>query len=229
MILVNYLRELNLISIMFRLILAAILGGTIGFDRGRIGRAAGLRTHILVCVGASLVMMTNQYIIQYMDIGGDPSRLGAQVISGIGFLGAGTIIVTKQQVKGLTTAAGLWASACMGLAIGIGFYEGAIIGYIFIFLGIKTLYKIDNYFLSKSNILDLYIEINSVDTISIILKQLKQINIEILSAEAVKSDDKIGKIGLFINIRQPKNYKHNTSIAIITAIEDVSFIQEIKM
>ena len=125
----DYLRDINMVSIILRLSLAMIFGGIIGFDRGKKKRPAGFRTHILVCIGSALAMITNQYIVQVMGMGGDPTRLGAQVISGIGFLGAGTILVTgRQQVKGLTTAAGLWASACMGLALGIGFYEGAIIG-----------------------------------------------------------------------------------------------------
>ena len=115
------LRELNWISIVLRLALAIICGGIIGIERGRKGRTAGFRTHVLVCIGAALTVLTNQYMMQYFG-GGDPARLGAQVINGIGFLGTGTILITEQrEVKGLTTAAGLWASACMGLAIGAGF------------------------------------------------------------------------------------------------------------
>ena len=130
---IDYLRDLTTISVIIRLTMATLFGGIIGLERGMKNRAAGFKTHILVCIGSTLAMLTNQYIIAYMNSSADPSRLGAQVISGIGFLGAGTILVTgKQQIKGLTTAAGLWASACMGLAIGVGFYEGAIIGCTFI-------------------------------------------------------------------------------------------------
>ena len=108
---IGMMEELNSVSIIARLCLAVLCGGIIGVERGRKGRPAGFRTHILVCLGSALAMMTNAYLIEYYG-GGDPARLGAQVISGIGFLGAGTIIVTgRQQVKGLTTAAGLWASA----------------------------------------------------------------------------------------------------------------------
>ena len=128
-------RSINDISIIIRVLLSIIIGGVIGIERGRKHHPAGFRTYMLVCLGATLVMMTNQYIYQTFS-NGDISRLGAQVINGIGFLGAGTIIVTrKNQVRGLTTAAGLWSSACLGLAVGIGFYEGAIIvGFAILFI-----------------------------------------------------------------------------------------------
>mgnify|MGYP001027887749 CR=1 FL=1 len=118
--------------------LTLTIGGMIGLERGSKNQSAGFRTYMLVCLGAASVMMTNQYICDHFE-SGDPSRLGAQVISGIGFLGAGTIIVTKRnQVRGLTTAAGLWSSACLGLAVGIGFYEGAVAAKITLY---KTVHK----------------------------------------------------------------------------------------
>ena len=115
------LKELNSISVTVRLMLSLVCGGILGVERGRKKRPAGFRTYMLVCMGAALVMITNQYIVEVYG-GSDPARMGAQVISGIGFLGAGTIIVTgRNRVKGLTTAAGLWAAACVGLSLGIGF------------------------------------------------------------------------------------------------------------
>ena len=130
----DYLREINTISIIFRLLLATLFSGIIGFERGTKKRPAGFRTHILVCIGATMVMITSQYMIDILKVQTDPTRLGAQVISGIGFLGAGTIIVIgRNQVKGLTTAAGLWTCACIGLAIAVGFYEGAIICGLFLY------------------------------------------------------------------------------------------------
>ena len=130
----DYLRELNIASICLRILLSLIIGGILGLERGKNNRPAGFRTYILVCLGSSIVMMTNQYVYQIFGAS-DPTRMGAQVISGIGFLGAGTIMVTgRQQIKGITTAAGMWTSACCGLAIGTGFYEGAIVGGIIVFL-----------------------------------------------------------------------------------------------
>ena len=122
------LDSFNTISILVRFVIAVIFGGVIGIERTRKGRAAGFRTHILVCIGAASVMMTSLFLMEFIDADTDLSRMGAQVISGIGFLGAGTIIVTgKREVRGLTTAAGLWTDACMGLAIGAGFYSAAIL------------------------------------------------------------------------------------------------------
>ena len=125
------LKEPNIITIFVRTILAILCAGAIGYDRGVRGASAGMRTHIIVCLGAMIAMSTGQYAgLMY---GADVTRIGAQVVSGIGFLGAGSIITDKHKITGLTTAAGLWGSACLGLAIGIGFYEGAIIGTIAVY------------------------------------------------------------------------------------------------
>ena len=128
------IREVTYLAVALRMLSAIILGGMIGLERGMKNRPAGLRTYMLVCTGSCLIMLTNQFIFQVFGTG-DPVRMGAQVVSGIGFLGGGTIIVTRHsRIKGLTTAAGLWASAAVGLALGIGFYEAAIIGGVAIFV-----------------------------------------------------------------------------------------------
>ena len=127
-------------EVLVRLLAASVCGGIIGIDRGKKHRPAGFRTHMLVCMGAALTILLSTYLCAMLTgslwnlnpgevmITTDVSRFGAQVINGIGFIGAGTIIITgRQQVKGLTTAAGLWASACMGLAIGAGFSSAALI------------------------------------------------------------------------------------------------------
>ena len=154
------IRELTVTSEIIRILLDVFLGGIIGLERGLKNHPAGLRTYILVCMGACIVMMTNQYVYQVFD-GGDPVRMGAQVISGIGFLGAGTIIVTsKNQIKGLTTAAGLWTTACVGLALGIGLHEVAIIGGVVIFIVLTLLNKLDHYLKENRKIVELYIELD---------------------------------------------------------------------
>ena len=138
------LREVTYLAVALRIFAAVLVGGILGLERGMKNRPAGLRTYMLVCVGACIVMLTNQYIYQVFG-SGDPVRMGAQVVSGIGFLGAGTIIVTRRnQIKGLTTAAGLWSAAGVGLALGVGFYEAALAGTVAVFFVMTLLQRMDN-------------------------------------------------------------------------------------
>lgn len=152
------------IDAFLKLGLAAILSGFIGYEREQSHRPAGFRTHILVAVGSALVMLTSTYVFaKYKgQTNLDPARLGAQVISGIGFLGAGTILREGFSVKGLTTAASLWAVSCIGLAVGIGYYEGALVATIAIYLTLNILKK----FIVKGNTgKTLYIEIDELTSL----------------------------------------------------------------
>lgn len=226
---IEYLRQINILSIIVRLCLAMLFGGIIGFERERKKRPAGLRTHILVCIGATLTMITNQYIVEHLQMGGDPTRLGAQVISGIGFLGAGTIIVTgKQQVKGLTTAAGLWASACMGLAIGIGFYEGALIGCLFILGGISILQKLDFYMLTPMKEVAFYIEIESVQQVGEMLLYLKEAKIHVITLELTPST-RIGQgqTGILIGLKVEHALSNQSLVEIFANLPQILYIEEI--
>lgn len=222
------LSSINDTSIVLRLLLAVVLGGIIGYERGRAGRPAGLRTHILVCLGSTLAIMTNQYVWQTYGIS-DPTRMAAQVISGIGFLGAGTIIVTgRHQVKGLTTAAGLWATACMGLAIGIGFYKAAIISCFLIAFATVVLHRLDNYMLAKSKVLDIYVEFGKSASITSVLDILKQSDIHIDSIEMVKpSYDANATAAAIMTLRFRKKQIRLDVITKISAIEGVEFAEEI--
>jgi putative Mg2+ transporter-C (MgtC) family protein len=223
------LSEINTLSIIVRLTLAIICGGLIGYDRGKKRRPAGFRTHILVCIGSALVMITSQYITDVMGyVSSDPTRLGAQVISGIGFLGAGTILITgKQQVKGLTTAAGLWASACMGLAIGIGFYEGAIIGCAFIFGSMTLLHRFDAYVMSQTRLLEIYVELISVKGISPIFQMIRNNQMEISNVEISKTRNPEDTVGVFITVKQKEKHSHEDILALIGALDEVVLIEEI--
>ncbi|HOS19260.1 MAG TPA: MgtC/SapB family protein, partial [Clostridia bacterium] len=156
-------------TILLRLMLAVVCGGVLGLERTRKRRPAGLRTYMLVCIGATVSMMTAQFMSQ--TFGGDPGRLPAQVISGIGFLGAGTIMVTRYyKVKGLTTAAGLWVAACMGLAIGIGFYFGAVVTcFVLIFVMIFA-DKFENRYTKRLHKLHLYIIFDSIQHLKPFMK-----------------------------------------------------------
>ncbi len=142
---------LNSKQVTTRILLSIILGGIIGIDREKVGKPAGLRTHILVCLGSTITMLVS--VFMFCQFQGktnlDPGRIPAQVISGIGFLGAGTIMLEGPTVKGLTTAATLWVVAAIGLTIGIGFYYVAILATFFILLTLTTLGKFEDIILSK--------------------------------------------------------------------------------
>jgi putative Mg2+ transporter-C (MgtC) family protein len=223
----NDLSAINDTTIMLRLVMAVILGGIIGFERGRAGRPAGLRTHILVCLGSTLAMMTNQYVYQVYDVS-DPTRLAAQVISGIGFLGAGTIIVTgRHQVKGLTTAAGLWATACMGLAIGIGFYKAAVFTCFLIAFATVVLHRFDNMMLSKAKVLDIYIEIMKTTNIPEVLDKIKANGITIDSIEMVKASYDSNAMAAIMTLRLKTKRLRIDVIANICRIDGVEFAEEI--
>jgi len=224
----NDIMSINDTSIILRLLLSIVLGGVIGFERGRSGRPAGFRTHILVCLGSSLAMMTNQFIIQEYGAG-DPTRIAAQVVSGIGFLGAGTIIVTgRHQVKGLTTAAGLWATACMGLAIGIGFYKAAIISCVLIFFVTVVLHRLDNTMLSKSKVMDLYIEFNNSTSITSVADAIKSQMIHIDSIEILKPTyGNKSAIAAIMTIRLKQKRVRLDVVTKINEIDGVEFVEEI--
>ena len=222
------LRELNMVSILLRVLLAIIAGGIIGLERGMKNRAAGFRTYILVCLGACVVMMTNQYVYQVFGTG-DPVRMGAQVISGIGFLGAGTIIVTsRSQIKGLTTAAGLWACACVGLAAGIGFYEVAVIGVICMIMVLTFMHKWEDYMRRNTKVLTVYVELNAGVRLSSFLKDaraggLNLSNVQI-DAEATHEQD---IVCFQATIKSEKRTPKESLMEALRSYESVQFLEEL--
>lgn len=172
--LLDYLRELNLLSMFLRLLIAAFCGGIIGISRGRRQHAAGMRTHLLVCIGSASVMLTSQFVTMELGYGGDMLRMPAQVVSGIGFLGAGSIIVTgKRHVSGLTTAAGLWSSSCMGLAAGAGYYECAVLLCVFIYIVLVSLDRLDTSRVKRSRNMTVYLELGNDTPLGAVLGDMK--------------------------------------------------------
>jgi putative Mg2+ transporter-C (MgtC) family protein len=215
-----------------------VCGGIIGVERGRKNRPAGFRTYILVCVGAALTMILSAYIVA-MDstwravaenfTKTDFSRFGAQVINGIGFLGAGTIIITgKNQVKGMTTAAGLWASACMGLAIGAGFYVGAVVGCILLLLTITIFGKLEYFITSRSRNITIYLEFDTADNITDIVECIKSQGVRIFDVELMKANQGGTKYPSAILImRLPKKLTHTGLITEIAKVDSVRMIEEL--
>lgn len=224
-----YFHDITTFSIVLRLLMALVIGGIIGLERGINKHTAGFRTHVLVCVGSALAMLTNQYITDVWGVGTDPARMGAQVITGVGFLGVGTILVTnRNQIRGLTTAAGLWASACLGLAIGIGFYEGAIIGAVLIFVSLALLPKIENFFMHHSNVLSLYVEMNHRAQYKVFLKKLKDMEVPVLeSGDRQPNPLTPGGIILTVSLRIPKHMDEKKIMEELIALDGIELIEEI--
>ncbi len=226
----DYFYHIGLFSVALRLFLAVIFGGIIGLERGATKHPAGFRTHILVCVGATLAMLTNQFVYETMTNIADPTRMGAQVITGVGFLGVGTILVTGggQKIKGLTTAAGLWASACIGLAVGIGFYSGAIIAALLVFASLKFFKRIESYFYDLSRVMDFYVELESLSKLKEYQNFVRNHGIIILESFLNKtgSSDSIG-IGFHMSIKIPKGMKHAEAIERLSNYEGIFLIEEL--
>ncbi len=236
----NPLREMNLLSVTLRLVIAMLFGGLIGLERERKRRPAGFRTYMLVCLGAAMTILLSQYeygmlltrwagTAQAVGIRTDVSRFGAQVINGIGFLGAGTIIVTgRQEVKGLTTAAGLWASACMGLAIGAGFYECVFLGFLLIFLCIRLLPKVENAILENARNLNIYVEFQSLDDLGEIIGRVKSQNVHIYDVEIERGHtERFRNPSAVFSVRLNCRQAHTQVLANISELDCVYTIDEI--
>ena len=222
------IREVTYLAVTLRIIAAIVVGGLLGLERGMKNRPAGLRTYMLVCVGACLVMLTNQYIYQVFGTG-DPVRMGAQVVSGIGFLGAGTIIVTRRnQIKGLTTAAGLWTSAGVGLALGIGFYEAALIGGFAIFFVITLLQRMDNNMHRKSKHMEVYIELSNEISLGDFLRAVREQNVEIYNVQREHEAESSSSCRAYIaTLKAKKRINHQDLLELVAGISGVAYLEEL--
>ncbi len=184
----NGLRDVTLLSVAVRMLMAVICGGIIGIEREYKRRPAGFRTHILICLGAAMTTLTSQYLYLQMHYYTDMARLGAQVVAGIGFIGAGAIIVTRRQrVKGLTTAAGLWTSAIIGLALGAGFYEGGLFATALILAAELLFSKLEYRMLENAPEVNLYLEYANKPCLEDILKLFREREVKVLNMEITRS------------------------------------------
>ena len=232
-------QDVTVADLLLRMALAMLFGGVIGMERGRRHRPAGFRTYMLVCLGAALTMLLGQYLslmvaTGWTDANGQPlktdvARFGAQVISGIGFLGAGTIIVTgRQEVKGLTTAAGLWASACMGLAIGAGFYACVLPGLVLIFLCVRVLPALEAVMVENARNMNLYIEFASLDDVGPILSCVKAQEVDIYDVDIERGrKDQARHPSAVLSLRLRKKRSHSQVVAAIAKLECIRMIDEI--
>lgn len=225
---INELRDINMLSILVRVMLAVLIGGILGIERGRKNHPAGFRTYMLVCLGAAMVMMTNQYVYKVFSTS-DPVRMGAQVISGIGFLGAGTIIITgKNQVKGMTTAAGLWTAACCGLAIGIGFYEMAVIGGTVIFAIMTVMQNMEAHIRQNRKNAELYIEFASKQPFRDFIEYSRKNGIDLFDVQMQKNKIS-GEVVLSVVLvaHKQKKIKNDELVDILADAPGVNYIEEL--
>ena len=217
----TYLQELNEISITLRIILAVFCGGIIGLERGRAHQPAGMRTHMLVCLGAAIVMSTGHYMYDSFQTG-DPARLGAQVISGIGFMGAGSIITSgKTKVRGLTTAAGLWTSACIGLAIGIGFYSAGLLATFAVYLIMARFKRLEYRFMMDQIYYGLYLEFDVSSTLSDIAQHITGFGLEIEEIQMGKRTPTFQKA--LITLKSTPKFKRDNILKQMEEIQSVRF------
>ena len=219
-------RELTVTEIILRVLISVVIGGLIGLERGMKNRPAGLRTYMLVCVGACVVMLTNQYTYQVYQVG-DPVRMGAQVISGIGFLGAGTIIVTsRNQIKGLTTAAGLWTAGGIGLAIGIGLYEVAIAASAAVFIILTVLHQLDFRVRKKAHILEAYVELDQQTHLGNFLKEARDRGLEPSNVQLDHEDVGSGsQLSFIVTIKGKKSQNQDAMFTQLRKLEGVEYIE----
>lgn len=218
------LQDINLISIVVRILLAAFLGGILGIERAKNNQAAGMRTYMLVCIGATVVMLTSQYMAKYFATG-DPARLGAQVISGIGFLGAGSIMTGgKLEVRGLTTAAGLWTAACIGLAVGIGFYSGGILGTCAVYLTVSWLKPVAYHFSRDDNSFGLYVAVTCTDYLPAVYKLIEEYD-GYLSDKKVTEHRADGSCGVILSIKLPREKNPDELIELLSLENHVTEVQ----
>ncbi|ELG3533584.1 MgtC/SapB family protein [Salmonella enterica] len=212
-------------DLLIRIALAGLLGGLIGIERQLRAKEAGLRTHVLVGIGSAMFMIVSKYgfedIIRENHVDLDPSRIAAQVVSGMGFLGAGTIIIQKQIVKGLTTAAGMWVTAAIGLVIGSGLYEIGIYGAFLTLIVLEVFRQLSNRLLNHHYILQMKI---SPDCLSMVFNvlQKRRIRFSFRSLKESASEDKAWELFLILTLR-PKESANNLAPALL-GIEGVKSV-----
>ena len=223
------LRDVNMVSVTVRMFLAVLCGGIIGIEREYKRRPAGFRTHILICLGAAMTTLTSQFLYLELHYYTDMARLGAQVVAGVGFIGAGTIIVTRRQrVKGLTTAAGLWASAIIGLAIGGGFYEGALFATFLIILAELLFSKLEYRMLENAPEINLYMEYTDRSCLEQVLKLYREKNVKVLNMEITRAtgSEHHNACAIF-SLRLNKKCKVELLLDAIHRVEGVAAVEEL--
>lgn len=214
-------------NILVRIALSLIVGIVIGIDRGAKRRGGGARTTITVCLGATMVMLMEQYLEVLYPERLDISRIAAQVISGVGFLGAGSILVSGHQIKGLTSAASIWTCACVGLAVGIGFLDGAVILTAVWLVGVHLVPSIEGRVYQYSRYLTLYVEVVDGKAITNVSRQLKEDNCLVDSFHVDKPKAKGQHFQIVMTFRLPRKVSRETYLGTLQKLKGVLYVDEI--
>ncbi len=213
------------LEVLLRLLMAFISGGILGYERTSKRVDAGFRTHILVCMCSCAVMITNVHSWLFYGTG-DPMRMPAQVISGVGFLGAGCILVTRQhRIKGVTTAAGIWAAACLGLCIGAGDYLVAGFVLIIVVLTMTVFRYFDEMIVTKTDYVRLFLEIESISAISGILYSIKSSGVKVNDMEFL-NDSNSDNIAVIISVKLNKTEATEDVISRLKEEKGVVYVSE---
>ncbi len=222
---IDFMHEINIWTVIIRICLATIMGGFIGIERFKQGRAAGMRTHILVALGATLSSMIGLFLYLEMGMSNDPTRIAAQVVSGIGFLGMGTILVKGRfQITGLTTAAGLWATAAIGLALGMGFYTGAIATFVCAVLTITIMSKLEYILTKRYNRFGIYVEIKSDEFVRTAIDMLRERYNTSAIQVTVPRSGKNGNVGIEANVHILQKKDRISPDAVAREIESHDYV-----
>ena len=222
---IDFLTEFNAVTVVIRVILAAVAGALVGLEREFHGRAAGMRTHMMVALGAALAAMIGLFTVKELGVSSDPMRVGAQVISGVGFLGAGTILLRGggSRITGLTTAAGLWTAASIGLAVGIGFYVGAFMTVIAAMLTFTLITSLEMFLNRKRQRMAIYLELENVAAVAPMLEMLRT---EYGLMEAQVTPPRSGTaphVGMEILVRVPQKLSTAANLQRFTDLDHVVF------
>ncbi len=223
------LRDVTGLSVVVRLTLAVICGGVIGIERSQKRRPAGFRTHILICLGAAMTTLTSQYLFLVMHLFTDMGRLGAQVIAGIGFIGAGSIIVTgRRRVKGLTTAAGLWTAAIIGLCCGAGYYEGAVLATVLIMIAELLFSKLEYRIMGSSQDVHLLIQYENGASLNETIRHVHEQDAKILDLDIRQevSDEKVHAAAAMA-LQLPRKLRLTDLIQELQAIKGIYAVEEL--
>lgn len=220
------LLELSEFTVTVRVVLSMICSAFLGFERVRKRRAAGVRTYVLVCVASALIMMTSQFVSTFAP-NTDLTRLGAQVISGIGFLGAGTIMLTGQhRVKGLTTAAGLWTAACIGIAIGSGFYFGGVLLCVVVFLTMTAMGASKIRFMQHLSRIQIYMVMDESANLGDFINYIRQHNMVLIEVEALEPNALKG-VGVSCTLKSNSKMDHLSMLDIVNSFCGVQYAEEV--